>query len=50
MIQQVWQRVVGMIQETVEAKCEVSFPLERGDEEIVNSLGLHGLVFDSLCV
>lgn len=29
-----------MIQETVNAKCEVVFPLERSDDEILHRLGL----------
>lgn len=49
MNQQVWKRVFNMIQETLEAKYEVSYPLERGDEEIVNSLGLRSLMLTLLC-
>lgn len=39
-----------MIQETIEAKCEVNYPLDRGDAEIVSRLGLQELSPISTCV
>ncbi len=39
-IQQVWTRIVGMVQETVKAKSEIILPLEKGDAEIVNRFGI----------
>lgn len=39
-----------MIQEMMEAKCDVAYPLERSDDEIVNSLGLQGLNSIFTCV
>lgn len=38
-IPQVWHRVVGMIQEIVEAKCEGMLHLDRGDADIMDRLG-----------
>jgi ribonuclease HI len=40
LVQQIWQRIVGMIQETVEAKCEVELPLGKCDTELVERLGI----------
>ena len=47
LVQQIWQRLLGMIQETVEAKCEVDFPLGKRETELVEKLGIMGssLVF-----
>ena len=39
LVQQIWQRLLGMIQEIVEAKCEVEFPLGKLDIELVERLG-----------
>jgi len=33
----------------VEAKCEVVFPLEKGDTEMVDRLGIQGLSLASTC-
>lgn len=34
----------------MEAKCEVMFPLDRGDAEIMNRMGIQGLSPTSACV
>lgn len=33
---------LGMIQETIHAKCEVDIPLELGEVEVMQGLGLFG--------
>ena len=38
-VQQNWQRLLGMVQEIVEAKCEVKLPLGKRDTEVVERLG-----------
>lgn len=43
MVQQGWHIIVGMIQEMVEAKFEVTYPLDKSNDEILNRFGLHGL-------
>ena len=40
LVHQIWQRILGMIQETVEAKCEVELPLGKRDTELVERLGI----------
>lgn len=50
MVQQVWNRIIGMILETVEAKCEVNFPLDRGEADIVSRLVLQEMSPISMCV
>ncbi|XP_059075378.1 uncharacterized protein LOC131875314 [Cryptomeria japonica] len=42
LVQQIWQRVLGMINETVAAKCVVDFPLGKRDTELVERLGTTG--------
>ena len=39
-IQQVWLRIMGMIQDTVEAKSEIVLPLEKSDVEMVGRFGI----------
>ena len=39
-IQQVWFRIMGMIQETVKAKSEIVLLLKKSDVELVDRLGL----------
>lgn len=39
-----------MVRETVEAKCEVGFPLEKEDAEKMERLGLQVLSLASACV
>ena len=41
-MQKIWLRFLGMIQETVAAKCDVEFPLEKNDAELVERLGILG--------
>ena len=41
-MQKIWLRFLGMIQETVAAKCDVEFPLEKNDVELVERLGILG--------
>lgn len=50
MVQQIWQRTLGMVQETVVAKCELEFPLEKRDAEVAERLGIQGLSLASACV
>ena len=42
LVQQIWLMFLGMIQETIAAKCDVEFPLERNDVELVKRLGIFG--------
>lgn len=42
LVQQIWQRLLGMVQETVEARCEVEFPLVKRDTDLVEGLGIQG--------
>ena len=49
-IQQVWIRILRMVHETVEAKSEIIFPLEKGDAEIVNRFGIQGISLASACI
>lgn len=49
-ISQVWHRIMGMIHETLEAKCEVMFPLDKEDDDIMERLGLKGLSSSFVCV
>ena len=42
LVQQIWQRILGMIQEIVEAKCEVKLPLGKRDTNLVARLGTLG--------
>ena len=39
-----------MVHETVEGKSEIIFPLEKGDAEIVNRFGMHGISLASTCI
>ena len=39
-----------MVHETVEAKSEIILPLEKGDAEIVNRFGMHGISSASSCI
>ena len=39
-IQQVWIRIMRMIQEIFEAKSEIVLPLEKGDAKIVRRFGI----------
>ena len=39
-----------MVHETVEAKSEIILPLEKGDAEIVNRFGMHGISSASACI
>ena len=39
-----------MVHETVEAKSEIILPLEKGDAEIVNRFGMHGISSASTCI
>lgn len=39
-----------MIQETVAAKCEVGFPLEKGDAGVVEKLGIQGSSLDATSI
>lgn len=39
-LEQVWRRVLGALQETLSAKCDLSVPIDLGDLGVVNSLGL----------
>ena len=39
-----------MVHENVEAKSEIIFPLEKGDAEIVNRFGMHGISSASSCI
>ena len=39
-----------MVHETMEAKSEIIFPLEKGDAEIVNWFGMHGISLASACI
>ena len=48
--QQVWTRILGMIQETVEAKSEIVLPLEKGDAEIVGRFGIQEISPALACV
>ncbi|XP_059066340.1 uncharacterized protein LOC131061549 [Cryptomeria japonica] len=48
-IQQVWTRIMGMVQETVKAKSEIILPMEEGDAEIVNRFGIQGISPASAC-
>ena len=41
-MQQTWQRLLGMVQETVEARCKVEFPLGKRDTELVERLEIMG--------
>ncbi|XP_059068705.1 uncharacterized protein LOC131859160 [Cryptomeria japonica] len=36
-VQQIWHRIMGMIQEMVKAKCEVILPLDKRDDDIIGS-------------
>ena len=49
-IQQVWLRIMGMIQETVKAKSEMVLPLEKRDAEMADRLGIQGLSLVLACV
>lgn len=40
MVHQVWQRILGMIQETTWAKCEVDTPLESSERILMQGLSL----------
>lgn len=50
LVQQIWQRTLGMVQETVVAKCEVEFPLEKRDAEVAERLGIQGMSLAPACV
>ena len=39
-----------MVHETMEAKSEIILPLEKGDPEIVNRFGMHGISSASACI
>ena len=39
LVQQIWQKLLGMVQETVEAKCEVELPLGKHDTKLVEIMG-----------
>ena len=41
-MQQTWQRLLGMVQEIVGARCKVEFPLGKMDTELVERLGIMG--------
>lgn len=49
-IHQVWNRILGMIQETVLAKSEIVLPLKRDDAAMVDRIGLKGISPVSPCV
>ena len=39
-----------MVHETMEAKSEIILPLEKGDADIVNRFGMHGISSASACI
>ena len=41
-MQKIWLRILGMVQEIVVAKCDMEFPLEKRDVELVERLGILG--------
>lgn len=49
-MQQVWLRVLQMVQENMEAKCDMFFPLEKRDVGVVERLGIQELSMASMCV
>ena len=49
-IQQVWTRIMGMIQETIEAKSKIVLPLEKGDAKMVGRFGIQEISPTSSCV